>query len=211
MKLLEYEAKNLLKKSGLRIPQGILVDNKSYINLSYHKERYKEFFFNHDQVVIKAQVVAGKRKKNGLIQFPDNYESSLKMISSLYETLFMGKYIDQLLIEEKLVIEEEYFLSFQYDTSSKTIMILLSLQGGVDVEDEHNRNSFVSYHVPPLEGLHDFSCRNLAKKAGAKGQDMIQLASFIKKAYTCFTDYDCLHLEINPIIKTPQGFLFCGD
>lgn len=211
MKLLEHEAKHLLRESRLKVPQGILVDNKSYINLSYHKERYKEFFFNHKKVVIKAQIIGGKRKKQGLIKFADDYDVSLAMITSLYETVYKGNCIDQLLIEEQLTAEKEYFLSFQYDTTKRVVTILLSLFGGSDVEQEANRDSFVSYDIPCLEGLQDFACRNLAKKAGAKGQDILQLGSFIKKAYSCFMTYDCLSLEINPVIRTKEGFLFCGD
>ena len=58
MKLLEYKGKELLAECGIRSAPGIVTNNDSYINLSYHKERYKEFFLDHKRVILKAQIAA---------------------------------------------------------------------------------------------------------------------------------------------------------
>ncbi|MBR9692819.1 hypothetical protein GOV07_02695 [Candidatus Woesearchaeota archaeon] len=207
MKLLEYKGKELLKSVGIRTPPAIVTDNKSYVNLSYHKEQYRDFFFEHKEVVIKAQVVAGKRKKNGLISITNDFGESLKLIDGLYKKEWNGAPIDTLLIEKCLDIQDEYYLSILWDTRSKGPLILLG-KGGIDVEKGEKP---VSLAISVLDGLHDYQARSLAKAAGFKGRMMSGMASFVKKAYDCFLQYDCRILEINPVIKTPEGLLYAGD
>lgn len=207
MKLLEHKGKELLKQSGIRVPPGIVTDNKSYVNLSFHKERYRDFFFENKEVVIKAQVIAGKRKKNNLILFANDFKESLKQIDALYNTDWQGALIDTLLIEKRLEIQEEFYLSILWDTRTRQPLILLGA-GGIDVEEETKP---ASLSVPILQGLRDYQARVLAKEAGLKGRMMSGMASLIKKAYDCFLQYDCRILEINPVICTPEGLLYAGD
>lgn len=211
MKLVEYRGKELLKRSGIRIPPGIVTTNKSYINLSYHKERYREFFFDQGKVVIKAQIIDGKRKKNGFIVESDDYEKSLHIIDSLYRKTYNGGNINTLLIEKKLTVKQEYFLSILYDTRMRVPVVLFSKQGGVDVEESSKAFAPIAEHVSPSEGLHDYQARSIAKKARFKGGNMLQIASFLMKAYRCFDTYDCRICEINPIVQTPEGLLFAAD
>ncbi len=207
MKLFEHQGKALLKQAGIRVPPGIVTDNKSYINLSHHKERYKDFFFENKEVVIKAQVIGGKRKKKGLIVECNDYGESLKLIDKLYNEQWNGGLITTLLIEKQLEIAQEYYLSILWDTRSRGPMILLG-KGGIDVEEGEKP---CELHVSILDGLHDYQARALAKDAGFKGRAMSGMAGFIKKAYECFLQYDCRILEINPVIKTPEGLLYAGD
>jgi len=211
MKLLEYKGKELLKKAGIKTPPSIITNNKSYINLSYHKERYKEFFFDHKNVIIKAQVISGSRKKNKLIAESSDYSKSLKLIDNLYKTEYNNQLINTLLIEKKLKVKEEYFLSILYDTKARKPMIIFSRQGGIDVEDALKKKKHIITYVSLVEGLNDYEARKTAKVAGFKKSEVLQLATFIKKAYNCFEKYDCKMLEINPIIRTPEGVLYAGD
>lgn len=205
MKLLEYRGKELLKKVGIRVPVSILTDNKSYINLSYYKERYKEFFLENKVVVVKAQVIMTGRKKAKLIQECNNYEESLEVIDALYK-----QGVKQLLIEKKLNLKEEFFLAIRYNTVSRTPTIYLSKKGGIDVVNTKD-NKIAKVDVNPIHGLRDFEARKVAKEAGFIKKDIFLIASFIKKAYRCFDKYDCKNLEINPIIKTDDDLLYAGD
>lgn len=211
MKLPEHKGKELLKTAGIKSPPHILTNNKSYINLSYHKECYKEFFMDHQNVVIKAQVIATGRKKSGLIAQSANYEESLKIIDDIYKKTVNNVPIDTLLIEKKLDVSEEYFLAILYDTDSRSPVVLFSKTGGVDVVELTKTGSIIRVPLSALEGLNDYQARDIAKQAGFTGTAMLQLALFLKKAYDCFERYDCTSLEINPIIKTASGQLFAGD
>ncbi len=209
MKLLEYKGKELLKSCCIRVPPSITTDNKSYINLSYHKEKYKDFFLDQKKVFIKSQIIQNNRKKKGLIVESDNYESSLVIIDELYKREFNGERINTLLIEKKLEIVNEYFLSIFYDTSVRKPLILFSKKGGVDVD--LSDKSIVKEYISSINGLYDYQARDIAKKSGFEKNKLIQISSFIKKAYGCFEKYDCKNLEINPIIETPEGLLYAGD
>ncbi len=211
MKLPEYKGKELLKSVGIKVPPGIVTNNKSYINLSFHKNKYKEFFLDQQSVIIKAQILSGKRKKAGLIVTSDDYPESLKLIDELYKKEFNGNVIDTLLIERKLSIAEEYFLAIVYDTQTRKPMVIFSRQGGIDIEEVAQENKLIFYPISALHGLTAYQSRDIAKQAGFKGRELLQVASLIKKAFTCFEKYDCQSLEINPIIKTPKGLLFAGD
>ncbi len=208
MKLLEYKGKELLAGCGVRSAPGIVTDNKSYINLSFHKERYKEFFLDHKKVIIKAQIAAIHRKHNGYIIEADNYKESLKLIEGLYDLEYKEQPITTLLIEKRLDVAEEYYLSILYDTRARRPMILLSHEGGIDIE---NSGEVARTYVSPLEGLHDYQVRELAKDAHFSSKELLQLTSFIKGAYQCFEQFDCRMLEINPVIRTSEGLLFAGD
>lgn len=209
MKLLEYKGKELLKKSGLDVPKSILVNNKGYSNLSYGKERYHEFFNAHGAAVIKAQVIGGGRGKGGFVFMADNYEKSLAQIDELYSKKYNGHDIDTLLIEEKLDIEKEYFLSISYDTKTRRPMIMFSQEGGVDIENATDTvKTFYPEHVSALtqkEALEIFDNESLSLASATSSWD------FIVKAYACFMAYDCSHLEINPIILTKDGKLYAAD
>ncbi len=211
MKLLEYKGKELLKKAGIKIPPGLVVDNKSYINLSFHKEKYKEFFYEYKKVIIKAQILSGKRKINGLIVDSDNYEISLKLIDGLYQKKLNGYLINTLLIEKKLDIKEEYFLSIKYDTRTRQPMIIFSKYGGIDIEDTIKNKKPIIKQISIAKGLDFFKAREIAKEAGFEKEEIIKIGNFIKKAYECFYEFDCRILEINPIIKTKDDILYAGD
>ena len=208
MKLLEYKGKELLRECGVRSAPGIVTDNKSYINLSFHKERYKEFFYDHKKVIIKAQIPATHRKHNGYIIETDDFKESFKLIDKLYDSEYKEQPITTLLIEKMLDVAEEYYLSILYDTRARKPMILLSREGGVDIESS---GKVARIHVSPLEGLHDYQVRELAKAAGFSSNELLQLTSFIRRAYQCFERFDCRMCEINPVIRNSEGLLFAGD
>lgn len=210
MRLLEHEGKELLRQVGIRTPPGIVTNNKSYVNLSYHKQRYADFFFEHGSVAIKAQVPVNSRKKKGLISVSDDYEESLRRIDALYAmTADESMPVDTLLIEKRLQVKHEYFLAIVYDTEQRAPAILLSRRGGVDVEENGETPSRLS--VDPVIGLHPYQSRALAKQAGFTGRMQLAIAHVVSAAYDCFTRFDCRSLEINPLIETGSGMLYAGD
>ena len=208
MKLLEYKGKELLKRCGIKTPSGIVVNNKSYINLSYHKNIYTEFFFDNKEVIIKAQVIGTGRKKAGLIESSSDYQGSLRIIDEMYKKSYNGIKIDTILVEKKLDIKEEYFVSISYDSTVRKPLILFIKSGGIDVDNQKDK---ITFHISPVKGLREFEARKIAKKAGLKERDLIQLSEILLKCFNCFQKYDCKTLEINPLVKTADGFFYALD
>lgn len=201
MKLLEYKGKQLLQAVGIKTPQSILVNNKGYANLSYGKERYHQFFEKHGVAIIKAQVIGGGRKKVGLIFEANDYDASLKQIEALYGKQYNNVPIDTLLIEEKLDIKKEYFLSILYDTVRRRPMIMFSVEGGIEIEE--NSDKISKFYTEKVS--------ELTAKEAVKIVDNEDLADFLVKAYNAFIKFDCSHLEINPIILTKDKKFFAVD
>lgn len=205
MKLLEYKGKELLKSVGISVPSGILVDNKNYSHLSYYKDEYRKFLTTHNQVVIKAQVLGGGRKKVGLIIEADDYDKSLPEIDRLYSLRYHKALIDTLLIEEKLVVEKEFFASILYDTKTRRPMIMFSVAGGIDIEE--NTNGVFTAHPAEVGELTLNEATALIKQSNLSSELAEELADFLVKLYRCFINYDCSHCEVNPIIKTSSGLV----
>lgn len=201
MKLAEYKGKKLLRTVGVKTPISILVNNRDYASLSYGKERYHQFFNEHGAAVVKAQVIGGGRKKKGLIIEVTDYETSLKQIDELYKTQHEGGSINTLLIEEKLDVKKEFFLSILYDTYQRQPMILFSEQGGIDIED--NSQTLNKIYPDKVNNVTEEEVYAVVKNKA--------LAALIVKVYQCFIEYDCTHLEINPIILTKDGQLYAAD
>lgn len=211
MKLLEYKGKELLAKFGIKIPPSILVNNKNYVNLSYHKEKYREFFLEHKQVMIKGQVIGTNRKEKGLISEANDFEKSLVIIDQMYKQVFNNVPVSSLLIEKKLEVAEEYFLAIRYDAATNGPVILLSKTGGSGIEMKSKNLPPATQAVSITTGLASFLARELVKRAGFSRAELAQVSAFVRSAYNCFIESDCRTLEINPIIKTTAGQLVAGD
>lgn len=201
MKLAEYKGKKLFRSCGLKTPESILVNNKDYASLSYGKEKYHQFFEKHGSAIVKAQVLGSSRKKQGFILDVSDYETSLPEIAALYEKKFNDKFIDTLLIEEKLDVDQEMFLSIMYDTLERRPVILFSKVGGIDIEESSDE----LLKIYPSKVL-EISVQELSNYFSDE-----KLIDLVQNAYKCFVEYDCTHLEINPIILTKQGQYFAGD
>lgn len=201
MKLLEYKGKQLLQEVGIKVPASILVNNKTYASLSYGKEKYHQFFSDYGAAIVKAQVLGGSRQKTGVIFSATDYEKSLKQIEELYSRKYNNAVIDTLLIEEKLDIKQEYFLSILYDTWQRRPLVMFSASGGIEIEN--NEEHILKFYPKKVSEL---TKEEALEIAGNK-----ELADFLVKAYQCFINFDCSHLEINPIILTVNGVLYAGD
>tara|TARA_B100000315_G_C14584001_1_gene591954 strand:- start:2324 stop:3484 length:1161 start_codon:yes stop_codon:yes gene_type:complete len=188
MKLLEYKGKELLKKLGIEIPKSVLIDKDSI-------EKSKEVA---GEVIVKAQIIGGKRKKLGLIEFAtEDVEDKAKIIlAKKYNNLP----IESVLVEEKIK-GEEYYISIVYDTEARKPMIVFLKSGGIDVEESEEEPSTLI--VSPNDGLSEEDAKAFAAKVGMDDA----FASVLVKSFACFQEYYCRILEINPLIKTDKGYV----
>lgn len=177
MKLTEYEGKAIFSKYGIKIPKGIVIHSPKDMKL-----------FPGDEFVVKAQVLVGSRKKKGLIRSAKKSE-----VEKTCRELFNSKdyKIDQILIEEQIPFEKEQYLSLSIDGFSRSIVVLYSEQGGIDIEElsEKWSEEIIRCNLEELN-LNVFS--NLAYKN--------QLMSIIAKLKKIMLDYDAELVEINPLV-----------
>lgn len=196
MKLKEYEAKDLLNKAGIRIPCGL------------HVKKGEEFIVTPviKEAVVKAQVeVAGRGKAGGILMA--EYAKIQEVADQLFGATIKGVPVQEILIEEKLQIQHEYYLSITIDRSQKAPVILFTTEGGVDIEEVAQKNPDAIRKVtvfPLLSSVPGYSLRYLLSGAPK------EIGPVIQKLYSVFMAQDALLAEINPLVMTPEG-LYAAD
>jgi succinyl-CoA synthetase beta subunit len=198
MKLKEFEGKELLKELGIPVPQStLLTQNNQNIGIGMEKG-----------IVLKAQTLSGKRKEKGGILFPQSRIDVQSMLQELYGKEIEGEIVQEILVEEKITIAKEYYLSLSIDTRTRNVLLVFSSQGGSGVEDVKEFNSI---HLNVLRGLPAYKAREMLVEWGIDGKEMLRLSSVLCKAYTLFRKRDMRLLEINPIIIDDEGNPIAGD
>jgi succinyl-CoA synthetase beta subunit len=198
MKLREYEAKNVIKDAGIPVPAGFLI--KSADELTPHLSALGDAF------VLKAQVDVGGRGKAGGILMAGKGDG-IKLVKDLFCRQIKGLPVKEILAEQRLDIQHEYYLSITVDRSSKQPLVLFTEAGGVDIEitaKEHPEKIRKVIANPLMRDIPPFMLRELLGTAPR------EIGSIISKLYRVFLEKDALLAEINPLVTTRQG-VFAAD
>lgn len=194
MKLLEHEAKTILRASAIATPDAVLITKNSAPALTL-------------PAVLKSQVPIGGRGKVGGIVIVDDKNDVKATIDRLFNLDVHGFLPTTLLAEEKLDISNEYYLSLVINRAAATIELVAHPNGGVEVE-ANNHDSFLRVS---LDGKNfNNSGEQLAEYLDLPGQTFA-LQDLIEKAYHCFITNDATLLEINPLVLTANDKLIAGD
>lgn len=191
MKLLEYEAKQILQNGGLPAPSSSLVRSA---------EDTPTF-----PAVLKSQVPVGGRGKLGGIRILESEKEFSKNVTGLFSLSIKGFTPNVLLAEEKLTIAAEHYVSLFVDRSTATIRLMAHKNGGVEIE-ENESTGFLNI---PIDGDTIDSCTE--ELVRHLGYDQKIIKTFLTNLYGAFTKNDALLLEINPLIYTKNQELICGD
>jgi succinyl-CoA synthetase beta subunit len=198
MKLSEHEAKEIFRASGIPVPLGVAIRNAPEL------EPHLGTFGNH--FVLKAQVAVGGRGKAGGIVVTEK-ANAIAQAEALFAKEIRGVPVQEILAEEHLEIEKEFFLSIAVDRSSRKPLLLFAESGGVEIEavarerPEAVRRMTVS---PLLADIPPFALRDLL---GGMAKD---LSPVVNKLYRVFREKDAVLAEINPLVTTRKG-IFAAD
>jgi succinyl-CoA synthetase beta subunit len=201
MKFYEYIAKKLFEDEGIPILDG---------DVAYSPEDALEFTSKMGvPVAIKSQVLVGGRGKAGGIKFADNPGEAYSVASDLLKLSIKGERVRHLLIEKKVNIKKEFFLSISIDRANKKPVIITSSEGGIDVEElaQNHPEKINKYYVNPLEELLPYQTREIARKIGIGNELISSFGSIIWKLYQLFHKCDAQIAEINPLVLTDEGLL----
>ena len=206
MKIHEYQARELLASYGLPV-------DKAYIcrNVDDAVRAYQEL--DTPLVVVKAQVHTGGRGKAGGVKLAKNEIELRQHVANILWMDIKGFIVDRVLIGKAVNIASEYYASYVIDRKSKSTILMLSREGGMDIE-EVARNTPEKIHkivIDPLIGIPDY----LAREAAFKLFDDIKLvreaATIFQKLYRLFVDTDASLAEINPLVLTEEGLIKAID
>ncbi|MCB2189941.1 MAG: succinate--CoA ligase [Deltaproteobacteria bacterium] len=200
MRLLEHEAKQILKKHAIPVPEGEAFAAGQEITFP-------------PPAVLKAQVPIGGRGKAGGILIADTPEEMGKHFEHLLATPIRGYTAAKILVEQAVEISREFYLAITYDTAVKLPVAIFSQQGGVDIEAlaQEQPDAVVQMHFSPLRRFPSFMGRELVSRAGVSGKLLIQLGGLFARLAEVFLDYDATLAEINPLGLTTQGRLVALD
>jgi len=198
MKLREYEAKKIIREYGIPVPAGFLI--RSADELPAHIADLG------DKFVLKAQVDVGGRGKAGGILMVDP-ATAVATAKDLFNKKIKGLPVREILAEQRLEIQHEYYLSITVDRRSKQPLILFTEAGGVDIEitaKEHPEAIRTVIVNPLMRDIPPFLLRELIGTAPK------EIGTIISKLYRVFLEKDAVLAEINPLVTTPQG-VFAAD
>ncbi len=211
MKIHEYQAKQLLKQYGVVVPAGQVASNPDEV-----REVAKTL---GKRVVIKGQVHSGGRGKAGAVKLADDANAAEAIGKDLLgKTLFFAQAgadikINRLLVEEAVDIDKEIYLAVTQDRVRQRDVLILSMQGGMDIEEVAHNNpaDIAKLLIDPLLGLQDFACRQVLFEAGMDKSLIGKMIPVLKALYAAYVGTDATLAEINPLVVTKSGEIIAGD
>jgi len=213
MKIHEYQAKAILAKYGVPVPQGeVVFDAADAAGVAKR--------LGGGTVVVKAQIHAGGRGKGGGVKVvgnPDEARAAAEKMIGMnlvtYQTGPSGQKVQRVLIEQGLRIKRELYLGIVLDRTSERLVLMVSPDGGVEIEKvaEETPERIFKEFIHPGIGLAGYQARKLAFALGLEGPQIAQASKMMTALYQAFVATDASLLEINPLIVTEDGSLLALD
>ena len=211
MKIHEYQAKQLLKQYGVPVPQGQVASNADEVR--------EVAMMLGKRVVIKGQVHSGGRGKAGAVKLANDANEAEAIGKDLIgKTLFFAQAgadlkVSRVLVEEALDIDKEIYLAVTQDRARQRDVLIVSTQGGMDIEEvAHNNPADIArLSIDPLLGLPDYACRQVLFDAKFDKALIAKTVPFLKALYAAYIGTDATLAEINPLVVTKDGTLIAGD
>ena len=212
MNIHEFQAKEVFSRYGIPVPKGIVATTPDEA-----KSATAEL---GGQSVVKAQIHAGGRGKSGgvqLVRSPEEAsEVAQKMLGSSLVTPQTGPEgapIERLLIEELADIKQELYVALTIDRGHRGPAMLVSTQGGMDIEEvaSNNPEDIHTEPIDPLSGMMPFQTRRMVRQLGLDPSVASEAAKVLSGLYRVFVENDCSLVEINPLIITGDGRVMALD
>jgi succinyl-CoA synthetase beta subunit len=205
LKLYEYQAKQFFNQRKIPIPEGTTCETPEEARLAYEKMG--------GDVVLKSQVLVGGRGKAGGIKFPKSADEAYQMASELLSKPLKGVQVEKVLVEKRLDIEKEYYLGIITDTDHACPLLMLSAEGGVDIEElaRTRPDSIKKVLIDPFSGLPTFKIRYPLKEMGVPAPLIDPLIRIAAELYRLYWDMDGELIEINPLVITREAKPIAAD
>ncbi len=205
MDLFEYQGKQYFARYDIAVSAGGVALTVDEAVAQAERAKYP--------VVIKAQVQVGGRGKAGGIKLANNVDEVRLHAKNILGMNIKGHIVKRVWVEHASDIAEEYYASFTLDRSAKRHLLMLSAQGGVEIEHVAvvDPTAIVKLHVNPVEGLTLDAAKRAVVDARITEKAQDGVAAMLVKLYECFTKGDCDLAEINPLILKPNGEVHALD
>ena len=213
MNIHEHQAKQILKKYGVPVPEGIFA-------LTVDELIEKAKSLKTEKFVLKAQIHAGGRGKAGGVKILNNIDELTKASRELLgkklitpQTGPEGREVKRLYVEVSSNIDKEFYLSCLVDRASSKIAFISSDQGGMDIEEVASKTpeKIITTKIDISDEILDNDCEKIIEIFSLKNKTKNQAISLIKSIYKMFISTDASMVEVNPLILTKEEKIICLD
>jgi succinyl-CoA synthetase beta subunit len=205
VKIHEYQAKDILARYGIPIQAGRVA----------HTPEEAETIARElgGPVVIKAQVYVGGRGKAGGIQFGDTPAQAREAAARVLGMDIKGLTVEKVLVVSKIDIKEEYYLGIILDRKSQAPVVMISKEGGIDIEEvaETAPEKIIKYPIDMHWGLRPFEAREIVARAGLPSAIVSRAGAILSALSKAFIESDANLAEINPLVLTADGQVQAAD
>lgn len=204
MDLMEYQAKELFAKHGVRVTRGIVATTPAEARAAAEELGV---------VVVKAQVKAGGRGKAGGVKLAKTPDEAEQHAAAILGMQIKGLTVNRVLIAPAAAIEEEYYFSFLLDRGNRQYLCIASVEGGVEIEEVAKTNPDAVKQIPidPGAGVDEARAREIATEAKFPEPVLEQAVSLIQALYKVFVDEDATLVEVNPLARLAGDVLEALD
>jgi len=213
MNIHEHQAKQILKKYGVVVPEGVFA-------FSVEELVQKARLLKTEKFVLKAQIHAGGRGKAGGVKILNTIEELNTAAKELlgknlitHQTGPQGREVKRLYVEVSSNISKEFYLSCLVDRTSSKIAFISSDQGGMNIEEVASKmpNKIITTKVDFENEISDVNCEKIIKIFDLNNQNKNEAVKLIKSIYKMFISTDASMVEINPLILTKDNKIVCLD
>ena len=213
MNIHEYQAKALLKKYGVAVPNGGIAYTAAEAVTAAQ-------LLAGSVYVVKAQIHAGGRGKAGGVKVVKSFdavkaeaERMLGLTLVTHQTGPEGREVKRVYVEEGCDIKRELYVGMLLDRATGRVTLMASTEGGMEIEEvaAHSPEKIVKIAIDPVTGLQGFHSREAAFALGLTGSQVRLAGQFFEAMYKAFIDLDVSILEINPLVVTGSGDLLALD
>ncbi len=205
MDLYEYQAKELFAKHGVPTQSGEIVTDASQAAAAADRIG--------GLVVVKAQVKTGGRGKAGGVKLAENPADAEEKARAILGLDIKGHVVDKVLITGAADIAEEYYVSFLLDRANRNFLAMASVEGGVEIEEVavSNPEALAKVAIDPIEGVDAAKAAEIVAQAKFPADVADQVADVLVKLWDVFVKEDATLVEVNPLVKTPDGQILALD
>jgi succinyl-CoA synthetase beta subunit len=214
MKIHEYQAKEILRKFKVAVPNGkVAFTPEEAVDIAQN-------YLGGNLWVVKAQIHAGGRGKGGGVKVAKSIDEVRSLSNEIlgmnlitHQTGPEGKIVKRLLIEQGVNIEREFYVGITLDRAISKNVIMVSTEGGVEIEKvaAESPEKIIKETIEPDLGLQQFQARNLAYALGLSGLQHRNAVKFLLGLYEVYIASDCSLAEINPLVLTKEGDVIALD
>lgn len=206
MKIHEYQAKEIFLKYGIPVQKHTVCYTAEGAVAAYHRN-------NSKKVAVKAQVLIGGRGKAGGIKLANNGEEVYNHAKNILGMSIKDYTVEKILLCEAVDIASEYYVSLVIDRNKRSVVLMMSDAGGMDIEEvaKVSPEKILRFPIDPFIGIPEYLSRKYAFSLFKGIEQTSQLASIVQKIYQIMIDTDASLIEINPLVITTEGELIAVD